>query len=74
MLTYVARNIEKMLIGWYWGAGPVGLYNNADRILLLPIQQINTPLTSVAVPALEPDPEGAGPLPGVLPAQAFSSR
>jgi O-antigen/teichoic acid export membrane protein len=60
VLTYVARNIEKMLIGWYWGAGPVGLYNNADRILLLPIQQINTPLTSVAVPALsriqkEPD-------------------
>jgi O-antigen/teichoic acid export membrane protein len=52
VLTYIARNIEKMLIGWYWGAGPVGLYNNADRILLLPIQQVNTPLTSVAVPAL----------------------
>jgi O-antigen/teichoic acid export membrane protein len=51
-LNYAARNVEKMLIGWYWGAGPVGLYNNADRILLLPIQQINTPLTSVAVPAL----------------------
>jgi len=60
ILAYVSRNVEKMLIGWYWGAGPVGLYNNADRILLLPIQQINTPLTSVAVPALsrihgEPD-------------------
>ncbi len=52
ILTYVSRNVEKMLIGWYWGAGPLGLYNNADRILLLPIQQINTPLTSVAVPAL----------------------
>jgi O-antigen/teichoic acid export membrane protein len=52
VLTYVSRNIEKMLIGWYWGPGPVGLYNNADRILLLPLQQINTPLTSVAVPAL----------------------
>lgn len=52
ILNYTARNIEKMLIGWYWGPGPVGLYNNADRILLLPIQQINSPLTSVAVPAL----------------------
>jgi O-antigen/teichoic acid export membrane protein len=52
ILSYAARNVEKMLIGWYWGAGPLGLYNNAYRILLLPIQQINTPLTSVAVPAL----------------------
>ena len=52
ILSYASRNVEKMLIGWYWGAGPLGLYNNAYRILLLPIQQINTPLTSVAVPAL----------------------
>jgi O-antigen/teichoic acid export membrane protein len=52
IITYASRNIEKMLIGWYWGAGPLGLYNNAYRILLLPIQQINTPLTNVAVPAL----------------------
>jgi O-antigen/teichoic acid export membrane protein len=52
IVNYVARNIQKMLIGWYWGAGPLGLYNNADRILLLPMQQINVPLTSVAVPAL----------------------
>ncbi len=50
--SYVSRNIQKMLIGWYWGAGPLGLYNNADRILLLPMQQINMPLTSVALPAL----------------------
>jgi O-antigen/teichoic acid export membrane protein len=52
IVNYIARNIQKMLIGWYWGAGPLGLYNNADRILLLPMQQINVPLTSVAVPTL----------------------
>ena len=52
ILAYASRNVEKMLIGWYWGAGALGLYNNAYRILLLPIQQINTPLTNVAVPAL----------------------
>jgi O-antigen/teichoic acid export membrane protein len=52
ILAYASRNVEKMLIGWYWGAGPLGLYNNAYRILLLPLQQINTPLTNVAVPAL----------------------
>lgn len=52
VVNYVARNVQKMLIGWYWGAGPLGLYNNADRILVLPMNQINVPLTSVAVPAL----------------------
>jgi O-antigen/teichoic acid export membrane protein len=52
IVNYIARNVQKMLIGWYSGAGPLGLYNNADRILLLPMQQINMPLTSVAVPAL----------------------
>ncbi len=52
IVNYFARNVDKMLIGWYWGASPLGLYTNAYRILLLPIQQINIPLTSVAVPAL----------------------
>ncbi|UCG53776.1 MAG: lipopolysaccharide biosynthesis protein [Candidatus Latescibacterota bacterium] len=52
IVNYVARNVDKMLIGWYWGAAPLGLYNNAYRLLLLPIQQINVPLTSVAVPTL----------------------
>jgi O-antigen/teichoic acid export membrane protein len=60
IVNYLARHVDKMLIGWYWGATPLGLYNNAYRILLLPIQQINSPLTSVAVPALsriQNDPE-----------------
>ncbi len=52
IVNYLARNVDKMLIGWSSGASSLGLYNNAYRILLLPIQQINSPLTSVAVPAL----------------------
>ncbi len=52
IVNYFARHVDKMLIGWYWGASSLGLYNNAYRILLLPIQQINSPLTSVAIPAL----------------------
>jgi O-antigen/teichoic acid export membrane protein len=52
IVNYFARNVDKMLIGWSSGAAPLGLYNNAYRLLLLPIQQINTPLTSVAIPAL----------------------
>jgi O-antigen/teichoic acid export membrane protein len=52
IVNYFARNMDKFLIGWYWGASPLGLYSNAYRLLLLPIQQINMPLTSVAVPTL----------------------
>lgn len=52
VVNYISRNVQKLLIGWYWGTAPLGLYNNADRILLLPMQQINVPLTGVALPAL----------------------
>ncbi|UCH83937.1 MAG: lipopolysaccharide biosynthesis protein [Candidatus Latescibacterota bacterium] len=52
IVNYFIRNLDKMLIGWYWGAAPLGFYNNAYRLLLLPIHQINNPLTSVAVPTL----------------------
>ena len=38
--------------GWRYGAGTLGPYAKAYQLLLLPIQQINTPLTSVAIPAL----------------------
>jgi len=52
IINYFARNFDQLLIGWYWGAQPVGLYNRAYQLLLLPIQQINAPLAQVAVPAL----------------------
>ena len=52
IVNYIARNLDKMLIGWQFGASVLGLYNKAYQLLLLPIQQINVPLTTVAVPAL----------------------
>lgn len=52
VVNYVARNFDKMLIGRSWGASPLGLYNKAYQMLLLPIQQINNPVTAVAVPTL----------------------
>lgn len=51
-INYWARNADNMLIGWYWGAGPLGLYSKAYGLLMLPIRQINGPLTAVMVPAL----------------------
>lgn len=60
VLNYFNRSLDKVLIGWRWGAPQLGLYAKAYQLLLLPIRQINAPLSSVAIPALsrlqvEPD-------------------
>jgi PST family polysaccharide transporter len=51
-LSYLAVNADQMLIGWYWGAGPLGIYSKAYALVMLPMQQIRTPISQVAVPAL----------------------
>ncbi|MCT7965951.1 lipopolysaccharide biosynthesis protein [Laspinema sp. D1] len=50
--NFFSRNLDNVLIGWRWGAEPLGLYAKAYQLLLLPIQQINAPMTTVALPAL----------------------
>ena len=60
VLNYVGRNVDNLLIGRVWGAGPLGLYTRAYQLLMLPIRQINAPLAAVGMPALgrlrsEPD-------------------
>ncbi|MEM9507013.1 MAG: lipopolysaccharide biosynthesis protein [Cyanobacteria bacterium P01_E01_bin.35] len=50
--NYFSRNLDNILLGQYWGAQQLGLYAMAYKLLLLPIQQINAPITSVALPAL----------------------
>ncbi len=48
----INRSVDGILIGWYWGAGPLGLYSRAFNLLMLPVQQLNAPAASVAIPAL----------------------
>ena len=60
LLNYFSRNLDNILIGKVWGTEQLGQYSKAYEILLLPINQINMPITTVAVPALsrlqaEPD-------------------
>jgi O-antigen/teichoic acid export membrane protein len=52
VLNYWARNLDNFLIGRFWGAAQLGLYNRAYQLLLLPLQQVTTPLSSVAISAL----------------------
>jgi PST family polysaccharide transporter len=52
ILNYFSRNLDNILIGRVWGAGALGLYSKAYNLMMLPLQQINSPITAVAVPGL----------------------
>jgi O-antigen/teichoic acid export membrane protein len=52
ILHAATRNVDKLLIGRVVGDKVLGLYGKASLLLLLPISQINLPVTYVAVPAL----------------------
>lgn len=52
IVNYFARNLDNMLIGRSWGSRQLGLYAKAYQLLLFPIDQINAPISAVAVPAL----------------------
>ena len=59
-ITNVSRNADNVLIGWYWGAGPLGLYSRAYNLLMLPVRQLSAPVGAVAIPAFsrtQDDPE-----------------
>ncbi len=60
ILNYFSRNMDNLLIGWYWGPNELGLYAKAYQLLLLPFQQITVPIGNVALPTLsrlQNDPE-----------------
>jgi O-antigen/teichoic acid export membrane protein len=52
LLTYLARNVDNLLLGRFYGPHQLGLYSRAYSLLLLPIQAINNPIASVAVSSL----------------------
>ena len=51
IINYFSRNLDTLL-GKVWGANELGLYNRAYQLMTLPIDQVNEPVTSVAIPAL----------------------
>jgi len=60
LLTNMTRNADNVLIGWWWGATPLGLYSRAYNLLMLPVRQLSLPVGSVAVPTfsrMQHDPE-----------------
>lgn len=60
VVNYAARNVDKMLIGRFFESAAAGFYGKAYQLMLLPVQQLNTPASGVAIPTLsrlQNDPE-----------------
>lgn len=52
MVGYVSNNVDTFLVGVRFGAGSLGIYNRAFQLLMTPLNQIRSPLTTVALPVL----------------------
>ncbi|NUU16867.1 lipopolysaccharide biosynthesis protein [Cellulomonas humilata] len=52
VLGYAAKNADTVALGAFWGSSVLGGYNRAQQIAVVPLNQINGPLTRVALPML----------------------
>lgn len=52
VVNYFGRNMDAVLVGRWWGATALGYYTRAYSLLMLPIGQINNPITAVVMPSL----------------------
>ncbi|UZX04338.1 lipopolysaccharide biosynthesis protein [Arthrobacter sp. CDRTa11] len=52
LLVYATSNLDSVLIGARFGSAQLGLYNRAFQMLVLPLNQISSPATRVALPVL----------------------
>ena len=51
-LTYFTKNVDNIALGIYAGPYQLGLYSRAYQLLMTPLNQINAPMTGVALPVL----------------------
>jgi len=52
LVIYIAYNLEKVLLGRYWGATALGTYDRAFQLVSIPTDNLNAAVGSVAVSAL----------------------
>jgi polysaccharide transporter, PST family len=52
LVTYFSNSIPSILIGRYIGASQLGLFDRANKLLMMPLSQINGSLSTVALPIL----------------------
>lgn len=52
LLSYISNNVPSMLIGRFIGANPLGIFDRANKLLMVPLNQLNGSLATVAIPIL----------------------
>jgi len=52
VLNFLSRNLDNVLIARAWGADSVGLYDRSYRLMMMPINNINAPLSRIMLPIL----------------------
>jgi O-antigen/teichoic acid export membrane protein len=52
LIVYVAYNLEKVLLGRFWGADVLGFYGRAYQLANMPTQNLNSAIGGVAFSAL----------------------
>ncbi len=52
LIVYIAYNLEKVLLGRFWGAGALGLYGRAYQLINLPTDNLNGAFSGVAFSGL----------------------
>jgi O-antigen/teichoic acid export membrane protein len=52
LMNHLVANVNRTVIGLFAGDQATGLYDRAERLFLLPLQQVNAPVTAVALPML----------------------
>ena len=60
ILNYCSKNLDNVLIGKFLGGEQLGLYSRGYGLLMLPLQQVHSPLASVVRPTLAglwPEPD-----------------
>ena len=50
--SYLTWNLDNLLVGWRFGPAPLGFYKKAYDLFVLPVNQLSSPLTAVAVSSL----------------------
>ena len=50
LIVYIAYNLEKILLGRWWGAQAVGLYGRAYQLINIPTDGLNTAAGEVRFP------------------------
>ncbi|EHJ58161.1 lipopolysaccharide biosynthesis protein [Novosphingobium pentaromativorans] len=51
-MNFIRKNIDNVLIAKMWGSSALGLYDRSYKLMMFPLEKVNSPLARVMLPAL----------------------